>query len=149
MPSLLHPANSLSRSMKCDWNQMARENPYYYVVTWDEFSSPAECDTIAFFESGKKSVGEVFGWLQVQPQRDWSVLEIGCGLGRLTRTLNGMFDRVVGVDVSSEMVARARQLTPGLDVREVNGVNLREFPDQSFDRVFSILVLQQLPSQST
>lgn len=149
MPSLLHPASSLSRSMKCDWNQMARENPYYYVVTWDEFSSPTQCDTTAFFESGKKSVAEVLGWLQVQPQRDWSVLEIGCGLGRLTRTLNGMFDRVVGVDVSSEMIHRARQLTPELDVREVNGINLSEFPDQSFDLVFSILVLQHLPSEST
>lgn len=145
----LYPASSLSQSMKGDWDQMARDNPFYYVVTWDEFSTPTQCDTDAFFKSGKKSVADVFEMMHLQPKRDWSVLEIGCGLGRLTRTLSGMFDRVVGVDVSSEMVARARQLTPGLDVREVNGVNLREFSDQSFDLVFSILVLQHLPSQST
>jgi len=39
------------------------------------------------------------------------VIEIGCGLGRVTRALANHFVEVVGVDISPEMLRRARQMS--------------------------------------
>ena len=41
-----------------------------------------------------------------------SVLEIGCGDGRLTWLIASQARRVVGIDPSEEKIARARQNTP-------------------------------------
>ena len=51
------------------------------------------------------------------------VLEIGCGAGRMTRALAGIF----GVNVSGEMIARGRQLlagVPNVHLHRNSGVDL-------------------------
>ncbi len=133
--------------MKTDWDIMARQNPYYYIATRDEFSDPSAVDIEQFFKTGQEQVDGILAMLQVAPNSEWSVLEIGCGLGRLTRHLASQFGRVIGVDVSAEMVARAKHANPNLDIRVCSGVDLWEFADESFDFVFSYIVLQHLPRQ--
>lgn len=45
-----------------------------------------------------------------------SILEVGCGTGRLLSLLDAEYDRVVGVDVNDEMAAFAREAAPDADV---------------------------------
>jgi 2-polyprenyl-6-hydroxyphenyl methylase/3-demethylubiquinone-9 3-methyltransferase len=69
-----------------------------------------------------------------------SVLELGCGYGRVTRRLAEKAGRVVGVDVSAESVAAARQLA-GPDSRcEFHCMDALDlgFEDASFDAVVCI-----------
>lgn len=74
-------------------------------------------------------------------------LDFGCGVGRHARLLAESFTSVTGVDVSGEMVRRARELhagTPGLsfvvsDQRRLDG---------SYDLVHTSLVLQHLPTEA-
>lgn len=77
-----------------------------------------------------------------------SIVEIGCGVGRLTRVLAQRAEAVVAVDVSPEMLARAQRLSPGLgNVRWLlgDGESLAGVPDASADGVFSHVVFQHIP----
>lgn len=76
------------------------------------------------------------------------VLEIGCGVGRMTRLLAAQAGHVAALDVSDEMLARARDLNPDLaNVRwELgDGVSLSGLTAGSFDACMSTVVLQHVP----
>ena len=76
------------------------------------------------------------------------VLEIGCGAGRMTRAMAAVFSEVHAVDISSEMIALAKENLS--DLRNVflyknNGIDLSELPDHSCDFAFSFIVFQHIP----
>src|SRR5437763_13431667 len=100
------------RTMERDWDEMSRQNARYYIFTSDDFVDVAEPDDVKFFDSGRVDVDDILAALHVTPNKDWSVLDIGSGMGRLTRRLAQLFGPTTGVDVSSEMVAKAQTLAP-------------------------------------
>jgi ubiquinone/menaquinone biosynthesis C-methylase UbiE len=62
-----------------------------------------------------------------------SVLDVGCGTGHSSRALVAIAQRVVGLDLSHEMLAQA---TPHPKIRYVQGrAEEMDFPDDSFDLV--------------
>ena len=71
----------------------------------------------------------------LDPQPGERVLDLGCGSGELTAQIAARGARVTGVDSSAEMVARAHERFPGLDVRMADGEQLRV--EGTFDAVFS------------
>jgi ubiquinone/menaquinone biosynthesis C-methylase UbiE len=78
-----------------------------------------------------------------------AVLEIGCGVGRMTRMLARIFGRVTVVDVSREMIERARvNLADAHNVTLIlgDGATLSLVADQSQDFAFSFIVFQHIPS---
>jgi ubiquinone/menaquinone biosynthesis C-methylase UbiE len=81
--------------------------------------------------------------------RQLRLLEIGCGIGRMTKHLAAIFGEVFAVDVSAEMIRQAQTRLQGLtNVRlfETSGQDFMLFPDQSFDVIFSAYVFQHVPS---
>lgn len=132
--------------MKDDWDSLARINAPYYIFTAPEFADPQTFDANKFFESGRRDVDDILASLSFVPNPRGVVLDIGCGLGRLTRRLDELFLKAVGVDVSAEMIARAKSLIPTVDFRVVDGVDLRAFANGTFDVVFSFIVFQHLPN---
>ncbi|MBK8702021.1 MAG: class I SAM-dependent methyltransferase [Saprospiraceae bacterium] len=72
-----------------------------------------------------------------------SVLEIGCGPGgNLIEVSHKQPSRLVGVDISNEMVALAtKNVSSSIEIFKSNGTEL-PFPDKSFDIVFTATVLQ-------
>jgi SAM-dependent methyltransferase len=76
------------------------------------------------------------------------VLDLGCGLGRLTRVMSREAAQVVAVDVSAEMISRARSLQQSLgNVTWVvgDGTTLRPLTDASVDVCLSHVVFQHIP----
>jgi ubiquinone/menaquinone biosynthesis C-methylase UbiE len=76
-------------------------------------------------------------------------LDVGCGVGRLTRVLAERAAHVTGLDVSPEMLARAQEHHPQLgNVEWVlgDGESLAGIEDASVDAVVSHVVLQHIPS---
>ena len=75
-------------------------------------------------------------------------MEVGCGPGRMTAALAERFDRVLGLDVSPAMVARAREPCRSCPVefRAIAGERLEGVADGTADAVVRYLVLQHLPS---
>ncbi|HXJ86093.1 MAG TPA: class I SAM-dependent methyltransferase [Candidatus Binatia bacterium] len=79
-----------------------------------------------------------------------SVVEFGCGAGRMTRSFAQHFQSVFAVDISSEMQARAKSyLSEFSNICWVlsDGESISEIPDNHVDLVFSYLVLQHMPSR--
>jgi SAM-dependent methyltransferase len=72
------------------------------------------------------------------------LLDIGCGTGHHMAELRARGFETSGVDGSEEMLARARQVNPGADLRAAD-VDSLPFPDASFDYVVCIEVLRYLP----
>lgn len=129
--------------MRADWERRARENAPFYVCT------TAADSEASFAASGERDLDErVLDGLTVS--REWRVLEIGCGVGRLVKPLSKRVARVVGVDLSQEMLRRATEYCDGLpnvELRRTDG-RLDFLADASFDLVFSHIVFQHVPRKA-
>ncbi len=74
---------------------------------------------------------DVFAWLA--PQKGERILDLGCGDGRLTARIAASGAQVLGVDISEDLLAAARDR--GLSVQRMDGEALSF--DREFDAVFS------------
>lgn len=128
------------------WDERARTNAAWYVDTSIDFAEP---DMDRFFATGEAIVAEALDGAPASPPAYGLAVEIGAGLGRVCRALAERFERVVGVDVSPEMVARARELVPDhrITFEQNDGVTL-PVPAARADLVVSFTVFQHIPKLS-
>lgn len=131
--------------MRKDWNRRANENAMHYIMTgradWDyeDFMATGEADVKRFVDPFLERYGVA---------RLGSILELGCGIGRMTLALAARFDRVDAFDVSDEMIERARTLhkdKSNIRFQVCNGRDLKSCPSLAYDMVFSYIVLQHIP----
>lgn len=146
--------------MRRDWDQRARENARYYVATGNEQWSEEE-----FYRTGETTVeqyilNDLDNVCQSKAPKDMKVLEIGCGAGRITRALAGLFGQVYAVDISHEMVRLARAALrpfPNARVFRNSGKDLSVVRSHWWNRfglgervqldfAFSVIVFQHIPS---
>ena len=66
------------------WDERAREDAFFFVDDRLEYGRP---DVERFFRDGEKALDDILGQLGVSLQGDENVVEIGCGLGRITRAI--------------------------------------------------------------
>jgi ubiquinone/menaquinone biosynthesis C-methylase UbiE len=138
-----------SARLRQAWDQRARENAKHYIATLQPEWTDAD-----FFASGQSTVdGHILTDLenicQGRNPKDMRVLEIGCGAGRITRALANLFGEVHAVDISGEMILRARESLknhPNAHVYLNNGIDLSPLPSEPFDFAFSLYVFQHIPS---
>ncbi len=136
--------------MRDDWDARARENARYYVATERREWSDEE-----FFASGEEEVRnhiltDMINICRGKDPKRMTVLEIGCGAGRVTRALAGVFGQVVAVDISGEMVRQAREVVahlPNVRIEQNNGRDLGVLGNVRFDFAFSSIVFQHIPSR--
>jgi SAM-dependent methyltransferase len=127
------------------WDQRATEDPFYFV---DNRMRYRDADADRFWEGGREGVDRTLELLQTQVEPDDRVVEIGCGLGRITRVLADRAASVQAVDVSSQMIEQARNLNPHLKNTTWivgDGVSLAPIPDASADVCYSLVVFQHIP----
>jgi SAM-dependent methyltransferase len=74
------------------------------------------------------------------------VLDVGCGTGAADRMLRPMVHSLCGMDVSTEMVAQAKQDGIGFDIaHEVYDGRNSPFEEGSFDLAFAFNVMHHVP----
>jgi len=74
-----------------------------------------------------------------------NAVDFGCGAGRSTRFLRRLGFEAVGVDVSADMIGRARELDPSGDYRLVEPARLTGLASGAFDLVFSAFTFDNIP----
>ncbi len=134
------------------WEQWGRQDPYFGVLTHERFRRD-KLDAGAkheFFTSGETHVSlllsrcrALFGALP----EPLSVLDFGCGVGRLLVPFKRAAERVVGVDVSPSMLAEARRNCDELEAAAVElalSDDALSQVDGRFALVHSSIVLQHI-----
>jgi SAM-dependent methyltransferase len=133
-----------------EWNALAELDPLWTILS-DPEKKFGKWDRADFFRTGEPEADRVLAMCKSY-QIDISFgkfLDFGCGVGRMTRAFSRFFQSGVGLDVSEKMVGLARQFNSGLThCRFVASDSLRlPFEDNNFDFVFTVLVLQHLPTK--
>ncbi len=77
-----------------------------------------------------------------------SALDFGCGTGRSTRFLQRLGFTVLGVDISGEMLKKARELDPKGDYRLIGDSDFSQFQRKTFDLVLSAFTFDNIPTMN-
>jgi SAM-dependent methyltransferase len=132
--------------MRDFWDERAAEDAFYFVDNRLTYGDP---DTDEFWRDGERLVDEILGLLGLELRPGDELVEIGCGIGRLTRPLAARCRSVRALDVSPRMLELARAHNPELANVEWllgDGSTLRPIADRSADACFSHVVFQHLPT---
>jgi SAM-dependent methyltransferase len=146
------PADYTNASRRADmptssrqfWDAAARKNAAWYVATG------YTAETEEFFAQGARETDHFLDFCGIAIAPTDRVLEIGCGVGRMTRRLSELAGSVVATDVSQEMLNRAQANLAdrsNIEYVLVPGNGTLPLPDESIDVVFSYITLQHVPSQ--
>ena len=129
------------------WDARAEEDAFYFVDNRLEYGSP---DVERFWAEGEQDLRVLLDTVGVELPAGADVVEIGCGVGRLTRVIAagvGSGGSVRALDVSPRMIERARSLNPGLDGVSWlvgDGASLVGVESSSADVVVSHVVFQHI-----
>lgn len=141
-------------STDTDWENWGKQNPYYGVLSSDDFKGktlPREAAE-TFYKLGESDIDEAMQTIAQlnnnQIPKFRSAVDFGCGVGRLTVPIARYAKAVRGLDVSPSMVKLAQHNIPRAAKQKVSfktsDDSLHNLP-ASFDFVYSYIVLQHIP----
>jgi len=73
-------------------------------------------------------------------------LDFGCGSGRSTRFLRRLGFSTIGVDISRDMLGKAREIDPEGDYRLIAEGDFSQFKHETFDLVLSAFTFDNIPT---
>jgi len=138
----------MTSHMRRFWDRRADENPFYFVDNRLEYRHP---DLDRFWADGRRDLDTILSSLGVSIGHTDHVLEIGCGVGRLTRVLATRAASVQALDVSERMLELAQAYNPQLanvDWILGDGTTLGGVGAGSVDVCISHVVFQHIPDPS-
>jgi len=139
------------------WEEKARENPLYAVMTTDDVADagadnfdPKHLET--FFAKGEALFAKhIAPLLQRSPDSnaDTLVVEYGCGAGRLIAQVLKAGYRCAGIDISETMLRHCRDLAPDVETTYLlNPDGECDAPSNSASVVYSYAVVQHISKLS-
>ncbi|MEK7659359.1 MAG: class I SAM-dependent methyltransferase [Patescibacteria group bacterium] len=134
-------------SNKKKWDTLAQNNSKFF--TWTEKEDATEKE---FRDSGLRDYTNLIKADSIlQAKLDsinaTSVLEIGCGIGRITEFFIQDFEEVYGIDISRKMVELAKQRLPLKEIHFIeNDGKTIPLKSEIIDFVFSHATFHHMPS---
>lgn len=142
----------LLRAVAARWEAIGEAAPHWSVLSSEEFRPDRIAETEeAFYASGAGDLAILLGILARigrAPTDFATLVEYGCGVGRLTMELAPAFRQVVGLDISPTHLRLAEQRRQRLGFGNIAFHQVtadRLHPVQGFDLWFSRIVLQHNP----
>jgi len=117
-------AENLLKKTKQDYNEIAQEFSVTRELIWKE---------IEFLFNDYIIPGD-------------KILDLGCGNGRSLQFLKDKDIDYIGVDFSEKLIKIAQQNYPKVKFQVADALNL-PFPNNYFDKIYSIAVLHHIPSE--
>lgn len=124
------------KAQRDEWDRRAAQDGLYAVMSrrW----SPGDCARVH-----QQHVELITTWLS--PLEGSRVLDVGCGVGRLSVVLAGRGASVIGVDTSEVMLGRARPAAAGLQVQFFCApADHLPLGDEGVDHAVAVMVLQHI-----
>jgi SAM-dependent methyltransferase len=141
------------RHVEATWDELGRVEPHWSVITNAKFRAATIGENKEeFFGSGKidletmRDTAARYG-IRIEDYKD--CFELGCGVGRVTPWLAGVFPGVIAADISAPHLEIARETIAERRCQNVRFdkldalVDLQSLPE--FDVFFSVIVLQHNP----
>lgn len=140
-----------TETSKNKWNNLATRNARYFVLT--DFGENITEEK--FRKAGEKDFAELIANDEVIKNRlsdlkSKTVMEIGCGIGRITEFLSLNFKKVFAVDISDEMVRIGRDRLknlPNIKFVSNDGKKHPSIENSTVDFVFSYIVFQHMSNK--
>jgi len=135
------------------WSRLGKEDAHWSVITDNKFRKENIDNTLTdFFDMGEGDVKRLLAALHragAQLSRVRSVMDFGCGVGRLSVILSRHFDKVIGVDISPSHLREANSYFRSLGIENIQTRKLTSVSEietlEKCDLVYSIIVLQHNP----
>jgi ubiquinone/menaquinone biosynthesis C-methylase UbiE len=127
------------------WENLAQKNSRYYINS-DKGRGITEEQ---FRKSGESAYEKLITQDKLLKSRG-SILDFGCGTGRLTEFMAKDFNKVVGVDISATMICQAKARLKDLknvELFEIDGASI-PLPGSWVDFVFAYLVFQHIKERN-
>jgi SAM-dependent methyltransferase len=136
------------KELQQHWDAFGKSDPLWAVLTSPD-KKGNKWDADEFFAHGRQEIDDIMRHLDSLKLTliRRRALDFGCGAGRLTQALARYFERVDGVDIAPSMIAAANSYNRfGEACRfQLNETDdLRLFPAQAFDFVYSCITLQHM-----
>jgi ubiquinone/menaquinone biosynthesis C-methylase UbiE len=133
-----------NHEMRAEWNSIAKINAHYGVDSIEDFEK-SEIDEDLFYKRGAETAEKFLNDIDLPDSSELVMVEIGCGLGRMSHYFADVFKKVYSFDVSDEMINRASKKfsdKKNLEFVLGSGSDLQPLNSGSIDFVFSFIVLQ-------
>jgi 2-polyprenyl-3-methyl-5-hydroxy-6-metoxy-1,4-benzoquinol methylase len=145
--------DKLLETVRRQWSKLGENDPYWSVLTHDKFrmTNITGADLTEFYNSGERdaSVIDHFETRTATTLKKGTCLELGCGVGRVTRHLARIFERVIAVDISPGNLELCKNYLESEGVSNVTTALLKSPDDLAnlgkIDFLYSIIVLQHNP----
>ena len=127
------------------WDERAREDAFFFV---DDRLEYGRADEERFWQGGEEVLAAMLASFGLELKGNEAVVEIGCGIGRITRAIARRAAHVEALDVSAEMLELARSHNVGLsgvEWRLGDGHTLAGIGDASADACISYVTFQHIP----
>lgn len=135
------------------WTKLGEEDPLWAVLSLEKYRHANRKDALDdFYLTGSGDVGLIEKTLirnGITLPEGQTVVELGCGVGRVTSHLSRKFANVIGVDISKSMIDAATSHFDANNITNASFKLLSEVDDYSYlpkcDLLFSLIVLQHSP----
>lgn len=146
-PKNVGTIDEFATQMKNDWNMRILKDPIFYIIgshsdeDWLQHTGQVDFDK-HFLPRFEKIYGEDIVSVPV-------ILEIGCGIGRMSQYISACCDKLIAADISSaclDVAERRLSYKSNIEYRELDGNTLIGIDDNSVDTVFEYIVFQHIGS---
>jgi SAM-dependent methyltransferase len=133
------------------WRTLGEATPHWSVLAWDEFAD-SNFDEGRFYDTALHDIAVVKAYFRragFDIKDVKSMLELGCGVGRMTAKLAAEVAQITAVDISEPHLECARRKLNSLGLHNVSFQRLSSIDDlsslPSTDFFYSLIVLQHNP----